>query len=312
MDDENQTGEERQQQEQKQQPSAAGQGLSNVFRFGRGIFRLGRFSLNKRRKTPSKKPEEETVRAAEAVVKKGFSLFLKRFSVFAFGISFFWFLIIFAVGFFILSIIFPVGGVIPDSAKALIPTAAPIPTAIAGGGGRITPPQNAPPPGPASSSISDTAINLIQILQSGCGGQVNSSNYICAQTIYSGGVLFPDLAYSEIVTSAINNDFLQCVGFVGAAVGGATGTAFPHVGNAADYARDIPGFTFVPVGGTIAVGDLVVWDDGGFGHIGIVVQVYDNDNIQVAEGNFDYHGGVSLRNRVISSEPNLKGWLRKT
>lgn len=325
MDNEEQiNGQEGQQQEQKQQPSAAGQGINSAFRLGRGLFKLGRLGLNKRRKAAAQQPGEEALEAAEAVGKKLVGSVLKRYSLFAFGISFFWFLIIFSVIFFILTIFFPSGGVIPDDAKALMPTVAPTATPRpffnpgggstpgTGGGGGSTPPVNAPPPGPASSSISETANNLVQILQSGCGGQVNSGNYTCAQAVYNGGILFPDVAYDEIITSAINYEFLQCVGFVNATVAGATGVLFPRVGNARDYARDIPGFTFIPVGGTIAVGDIVVWDDGGFGHIAVVVQVYDQNNIQTAEGNFDYHGGVALRNRVISSEPNLKGWLRKS
>lgn len=319
MDNEEQIGgQEGQQQEQKQQPSAAGQGINSAFRLGRGLFKLGRFGLNKSRKTAPQQTGEEALEAAEAVGKKAVGFLLKRYSIFVFGISFFWFLVIFSVIFFLFMIFFPSGGIIPDSAKALIPPVTPSPVFNPGGGsdpgtggGGSNPPVNAPPPGPASSSISDTAINLVQILQSACG-QVTSGNYSCAQEVYDGGVLFPDLAYSEIVSSATNYDYLQCIGFVNAVVAGATGAAFPRVGNAADYDQDIPGFTFIPVGGTIAVGDIVVWDDGGDGHIGIVVQVYDQDNIQVAEGNFDYHGGATLRNRVISSEPNLKGWLRKS
>lgn len=168
-----------------------------------------------------------------------------------------------------------------------------------------------PPPGPASSSISQTAINMASILKSSCGGVVNSGNYDCARSIFGGGVLYPDLAYNEITVSASNYSFLQCIGFVNAVIGGATGVAFPKIGNAADYDQDVSGFSFIPKGGTISAGDIVVWDNGGDGHIAIVVEVYDQDTIQTAEGNFDYKGGVDLRNRVISQESTLRGWLRK-
>lgn len=325
MDDQEDSAQSEQQQEQKKQdtgPGGAGRGLNAAINIGTNLFRLGKFSLSKKKPSPESEAADKATEEAEKVVKKGASFILKR-SAFALGATFFWVILIFVFFLALFFILFPSGGVIPDSAKALIPTSAPFPTNTAGttgsspgttsgggatGGGATSP----PPPSQASSSISDTAINLVQILQSGCAGQVNSGNYTCAQAIFSGGILFPDLAYSEIAESAANYDFLQCIGFVNAIVGGATGVSFPRVGNAADYDRDISGFTFIPVGGTIAVGDIVVWDNGGFGHIGVAVQVYDQNNIQVAEGNFDFHGGVDLRNRVISSEPNLKGWLRKS
>ena len=169
----------------------------------------------------------------------------------------------------------------------------------------------APLPGPASPLLSQTAIKMVSSIQSSCGGSVSSSNYPCAKSIFDGGVLYPDLAYNEITISAGTYGWLQCVGFVNAIVGGATGIQFPRIGNAADYDRDVAGFSFIPTGGTISVGDIVVWDNGGDGHIGVVVNVYDQKTIQTAEANFDFRGGVGLRNRVISSEPTLKGWLRK-
>lgn len=174
------------------------------------------------------------------------------------------------------------------------------------------PPERGEPlPGSASPLISQTAINLVNALKSSCGGSVNSSNYPCAKSIFSGAVLHPDLSYNEITISAGTYGYLQCIGFVNAIVGGATGIQFPRVGNAADYDRNIDGFSFIPVGGTISVGDIVVWDNGGDGHIAVVVEVYDQNTIQTAEANFDFRGAVGFRNRVISSEPTIKGWLRK-
>lgn len=174
------------------------------------------------------------------------------------------------------------------------------------------PPESSEPlPGSASPLLSQTAINMVSSIKGSCGGSVNSGNYTCAKSIFSGGVLNPDLAYNEIVVSAGSYGYLQCIGFVNAIVGGATGIPFPRIGNAADYDRDLPGFSFIPVGGTISVGDIVVWDNGGDGHIAVVVAVYDQNTIQTAEANFDFNGGVGFRNRVISSEPTLKGWLRK-
>ncbi len=318
MDNEDQVNEGEQQQEQqgqKQQPDTAGEGISGAFRLGKGLFRLGRLGLNKRRKTPPKEAGEEAVEAAEAVVKKGLSLFLKRFSLFAFGISFFWFLIIFAVGFLILTIIFPMGGVIPDNVKALFPTSAPVPTRGIGGpgpgsgGGQITPPQNAPPPGPASSDIAQTADNLAQILLANCPVDINIDNYTCAQAVYNGGILYPDLAYNEIVQSVLRNRDLQCVGFVAAVVGGATGIPLPAVGDADAYAQNIPGFTFIPVGGTIAPGDIPVWGQPSI-HIAIAAEVFSPTEFRIAEANFDFNGGINNQ-RKKGTEPNLLGWLRK-
>lgn len=168
-----------------------------------------------------------------------------------------------------------------------------------------------PAPGPVSPLLSQTAINMVSAIQSACGGSVSSTNYTCAKTIFGGGVLYPDLAYNEITISAGTYGALQCIGFVNAIVGGATGIQFPRIGNAADYDKDIPGFSFIPVGGTISIGDIVVWDNGGDGHIGVVVEVYDQNTIQTAEANFDFRGAVGLRNRSITSEPTIKGWLRK-
>lgn len=177
--------------------------------------------------------------------------------------------------------------------------------------GTPSPSDDFPVPGPASPLLSQTAINIVSTIQSACGGSVSSTNYTCAKAIFGGGVLYPDLAYNEITISAGTYGALQCIGFVNAIVGGATGIQFPRIGNAADYDKDIQGFSFIPTGGTISVGDIVVWDNGGDGHIGVVVRVYDQNTIQTAEANFDFRGGVGLRNRVLSSEPTLKGWLRR-
>ena len=318
--DEQISAQEGQQQEQKQQPSAAGQGINNAFRLGKGLFKLGRFGLNRSRKTSPKQPGEEALEAAEAAGKKVVGSILKRYSLFAFGISFFWFLVIFSIVFFILTIIFPSGGIIPDDAKALMPTVAPTATPPpffnpgggsnpGTGGGGATPPSSAPPPGPASSDIAQTADNLAKILLANCPVDININNYTCAQAIYNGGILYPDLAYNEIVQSVQINGDLQCVGFVRAAVGGATGVPMPQAGDADGYAKDLPGFTFIPVGGTIAPGDIPVWGQPSI-HIAVAAEVFSPTAFRIAEANFDFNGGINNQ-RIKGTESNLLGWLRK-
>ncbi|MFC3927294.1 CHAP domain-containing protein [Streptococcus caprae] len=72
-------------------------------------------------------------------------------------------------------------------------------------------------------------------------------------------------------------------------------------GNANDWAANAAadGFT---VGTTPAVGAIIVWSDGGYGHVGYVTDVASDGTIQILESN--YNGNMSIANYRGYFDPN--------
>ena len=110
----------------------------------------------------------------------------------------------------------------------------------------------------------------------------------------------------------MNEIYLQCVGFVQAVIAGITGQPLNNGGNAIEFASKVPsGYTYIDKSNGIPQeGDLPIWDHGVFGHIAYITKVYSNTVFEVAEGNYDYKGGVRLRDKSID-DYGLLGWLRK-
>lgn len=176
-------------------------------------------------------------------------------------------------------------------------------------------PQIRPSPTPTPSKA-NLVIQLVNSLQKNCypAGYVSSRNYRC---LYNLTPRLSSPVLEELSTSAVRNDWLQCVGFVRAAITLTTDiTLEKWIGNAIAYARNVPfpyRFMRNTSTNTIRLEDIPIWDYAdSVGHIAYVVYVYDARNFQVAEANYgdSAAGKVRLRNTTTGS-PGLIGWLRK-
>ena len=72
-------------------------------------------------------------------------------------------------------------------------------------------------------------------------------------------------------------------------------------GNAGDWAASAAAAGF-EVGTTPKVGAIIVWTNGGYGHVGYVTEVREDGSIQIIESN--YAG--------ISTPTNVRGWFNPT
>ena len=72
-------------------------------------------------------------------------------------------------------------------------------------------------------------------------------------------------------------------------------------GNAGDWAASAAAAGF-KVGTTPKVGAIIVWTNGGYGHVGYVTEVREDGSIQIIESN--YAG--------ISTPTNVRGWFNPT
>lgn len=173
----------------------------------------------------------------------------------------------------------------------------------------------------STSTLSDVTVNLTNDVIAACGNSLTSNNVSCMQGINLTGVPYATSAISQLISSVTNNycsdsnpdagTCLQCVGFVQGAVSGDTGSPLDGGGNAKDYATNVPtGYEFIDKssGNPVMPGDIIIKTGGSFGHIAIVTKVYDSNNIQVAEANYNYGGEIRLNNTVLSL---WNGWLRK-
>ena len=138
----------------------------------------------------------------------------------------------------------------------------------------------------------------------------------------------PQLCSDAISSSVfgVQGGVLQCVGFVKAALNGASGTTLDDhgVSNACDYASNPPtGYDFIPhdANVTIQVGDIAVWgcnydsynsaNNFPNGHVAVVVGVDGGNDFEVAEANFGLiKGKVEIR-PVNRNEFDFLGWDRK-
>ncbi|MGE5041637.1 MAG: CHAP domain-containing protein [Candidatus Levyibacteriota bacterium] len=172
-----------------------------------------------------------------------------------------------------------------------------------------------------TSTIASAAMDLATTVGAACGGKVQGANISCLQGLSFSSVSYPDSAIQQLSNSALayyckDSDpslgtCLQCVGFVQAAVMGATGSVLNNGGNAKDYATKIPsGYQYYTVGGgtDIQEGDIIIKTGGDFGHIAVVVQVYSQTAIKVAEANFNYGGEVGTNDTATAL---WQGFLRK-
>ncbi|HEL1585696.1 TPA: LysM peptidoglycan-binding domain-containing protein [Streptococcus suis] len=80
-----------------------------------------------------------------------------------------------------------------------------------------------------------------------------------------------------------------------------TGWAGDWWGNAADWARNAAAQGFL-VGSQPQVGSIVVWDDGGYGHVAYVTEVNQWGQIQVLEANYNGQQWID----------NYRGWFTPT
>ena len=192
----------------------------------------------------------------------------------------------------------------PTPTPTLTPTATPFPTAIWTG--------PSPTPTPSNAQL---VIQLVNAIRRNCrpDGYVSNRNYPCLNNL---APPLPSNVLEELQISAIGIGWLQCVGFVRAAVSLTTGITLDRVGNAIAYASQVPSFyRFIrnAPSASLLVEDIPIWDYAdSVGHMAYVVEVYDSRNFRVAEANFGYRysGKVNLRRTTIDS-PELIGWLRK-
>ena len=77
--------------------------------------------------------------------------------------------------------------------------------------------------------------------------------------------------------------------------------AMNYWGNAGDWAASATAAGF-EVGTTPKVGAIIVWTNGGYGHVGYVTEVREDGSIQIIESN--YAG--------ISTPTNVRGWFNPT
>lgn len=169
------------------------------------------------------------------------------------------------------------------------------------------------PPPSSSNEVASNAEQLVQTIVTSCGNHVTANNYTCAQNAVT---FLPNAAgaYGYIKSSSTNNDYLQCVGFVQAVLTGLNMELSVYQ-NAYLYSINIPaGWQLLSRGVKILPGDLLVTNDNdrSAGHIAVVVRVYDDTHIQLAEANIDMRGRVGLRNTVTSEIGVKGGFLRKT
>ncbi len=163
----------------------------------------------------------------------------------------------------------------------------------------------------ASSPMASQILRLVDEIKSGCtqlgAGHVTSSNYNCLDNVSA----LTAQARTLLKTSARNYADLQCVGFVVGMVAQVTGQNIAGHGNAIDYSYNIPnGYRFIHRGSEpVQVDDIPIWNYDTVGHIAIVVHVYDNNHIQVAEANVT-PGTVGTR-LIPLNNSTIKGWLRK-
>lgn len=183
------------------------------------------------------------------------------------------------------------------------PTITPIPSPVWTG----------PSPTPTPSN-SELVIGLVNSIKANCkpDGYVGYGNYNC---LYNITPPLAPLVLQELKRSAEWNGWLQCVGFVRAAVSLTLGITLGNSGNAIEYASEIPaGYRFIRNDNRdiIQVEDIPIWDyDNSVGHMAYVIYVNDWKNFQVAEANYGYTSGkVRISNTTINSS-GLIGWLRR-
>lgn len=88
------------------------------------------------------------------------------------------------------------------------------------------------------------------------------------------------------------------------------------IGNAMNLKKAPPpnGYIFIPKSpDNIQVGDHPVLTYGDEGHTGTVTEVLDNMNFKFAEANFDFNGGIRIKNFRMTQDNSdqLAGWIRK-
>lgn len=176
-------------------------------------------------------------------------------------------------------------------------------------------------PASSSSTIASAALDLATTVSGACSGKLQGGNTSCLQGITFTNVSYPDGAVQQLLNSARAyycddahpemGTCLQCVGFVQAAVMGATGSILNNGGNAKDYATNVPtGYQYYALssGTPIEEGDIIIKTDNGYGHIAVVVQVMSPTAVKVAEGNYDTWGAVGINNTATAL---WAGFLRK-
>lgn len=175
-------------------------------------------------------------------------------------------------------------------------------------------------PTSSGSTIAAAAIDLAATIAPPCSGAVKGSNINCLNGLTFTNVPYATGAIGQIIQSTnanyCNDDpslgtCLQCVGFVQAAVMGATGTTLNKGGNAKDYASNVPdGYQYIPLssGTPIQEGDIIIKTGGSFGHIAVVVEVLSQTAIKIAEANYNFGGEIGIQNTTPSV---YDGFLRK-
>lgn len=113
--------------------------------------------------------------------------------------------------------------------------------------------------------------------------------------------------------NAFNEKVLQCVGLVHGAKAEIENETISGQTYAIDYwDKGISGYRRLAVGeGTPRPGDLLIWDFAPAGHIAYIIDVLDYDTVYVLEANFDFAGGVRVR-QVNLDEPHVVGWITPT
>lgn len=162
-----------------------------------------------------------------------------------------------------------------------------------------------------SSSINSVS-DLVSVLNNICGDSVNSN---CVNSLKS---VLPQNIYNEISTSINTFGSLSCVNFAKAALMAENQKPISETRNTAlEYITSPPnGYKFISYspGSQIKKGDLIIFDVGhDFGHMAYVMEIYNKDNIKIAEGSWGGAGRVGERNYQLGPQYNreVKGWLRE-
>lgn len=193
---------------------------------------------------------------------------------------------------------------------------------------KIGNPQQPPvlPPGCSAAGgntpISTFANDLAAAAIANCpNGQITSGNYGCMANKIPASANYPEKAYAQIQVSASSFSYFQCVGFVDAVSAGVYGNTPQPQGNAINWWYNNHTVLDETTGQTVtyiqnpktqpAEGDFPVWAVDSFGHIGVVIKVYDPDHIEVAEANWVCDGCVRNTRNIQVSASSILGFLHK-
>lgn len=180
------------------------------------------------------------------------------------------------------------------------------------------------PTGPVSngsSPLANAARDLIISNAQNCNGSgtpdyttttINSGNYQCMTNNIPTSLPNTAAAIAAIISSTTVSGCYdpgtgigygcryQCVGLIQTVLEGVLGTGLDGRGAAKNYANypPPPGFSFISASEPVQAGDIIVYNEGTFGHIAWAVNSYDDVRFDQAESNFNYLGGTRIKTVV--------------